>query len=213
MVKYQKFYAICGMLGPILYAMIWILGGILQPGHDHIRDDVSSLLAVGAPFKLLFDIIHITDVILMIIFFIGLILVMREVGGSVVGPSLFLIANIVELIVGIFFPLDYGGEPTTIIGQMHVILVMSMSFLSMGGMLAMFIGLRKVEEWKGYHIFSLVIFVLTVGLGLLAAMTMGSEIMGLTERLVVTTIGVYFFVIALKTYRTANKKGKGERIE
>ena len=51
--KYQKIFAVCGMIGPFFYAMIWILGGILQPGYNHISDDVSTLLAVGAPNKLL----------------------------------------------------------------------------------------------------------------------------------------------------------------
>ena len=53
--RYQRIFAVCGMIGPILYAMIWILGGLMQTQYSHIRDDVSSLLAVGAPNKLLFD--------------------------------------------------------------------------------------------------------------------------------------------------------------
>ena len=43
--------AICGILGPIVYTVMWILGGILQPDYSHIRDDISSLFAVGAPNK------------------------------------------------------------------------------------------------------------------------------------------------------------------
>ena len=36
--------------------------------------------------------------------------------------------------------------------------------------------------------------------GLIAAKTVGTEIMGLTERLVVTSTVQYFFVLALKVY-------------
>ena len=203
MVKYQKIYVICGMISPILYAMIWILGGILQPGYNHIRDDVSSLLAVGAPNKLLFDIMHITDVILMIIFSIALYQVIKELKAPIIGPVLFLIVNVLELLVGLFFPLDEGGEPITFTGQMHVIIVLLMGFIAMGGMVAMWLGLRKVDEWKGYDTYSLITFIFSLVFGLVAAISMGSEIMGLTERLVVTTIGQYFFIIALKTYRTS----------
>jgi hypothetical protein len=53
--KNQKLFALCGMIGPFCYALIWILGGILTPGYNHITDDVSTLLAVGAPNKLLYD--------------------------------------------------------------------------------------------------------------------------------------------------------------
>ena len=57
----QQLIALGGMVGPILYTLIWILGGILQPGYSHIRDDVSSLMAVGAPNKRLFDIMQLID--------------------------------------------------------------------------------------------------------------------------------------------------------
>ncbi|UCC19458.1 MAG: hypothetical protein JSV62_15370, partial [Promethearchaeota archaeon] len=73
MVKYQKVYAICGMLSPIVFNLIWIIGGFIQPGYDHILNDVSSLMALGAPNKLLFDLMNIASFILEIIFFIGLI--------------------------------------------------------------------------------------------------------------------------------------------
>jgi len=63
--------------------------------------------------------------------------------------------------------------------------------------------LKKVDEWKGYDTYSLITFIVTFAFGLVAANTVTSEIMGLTERLVVCSIGQYFFVIALKTYRTS----------
>ena len=39
--------AICGMISPILYTLMWILGGFLRSDYSHIRDDISSLFAVG----------------------------------------------------------------------------------------------------------------------------------------------------------------------
>lgn len=81
--------------------------------------------------------------------------------------------------------------------------MMLMGFLVMFGMLAMWRQLKKVDEWKGYDTYLLITFIITFVLGLVAASSIGSEIMGLTERLVVCSIGQYFFVIALKTYRTS----------
>ena len=43
--------AICGMLSPIVYTTMWILCGSLQSDYSHIRNDISSLFAVGAPNK------------------------------------------------------------------------------------------------------------------------------------------------------------------
>jgi len=203
MVKYQKIYAICGLISPVLFNLIWILGGILQPGYDHIRDDVSSLMALGAPNKLLFDIMNITEFILAIIFLIGLVLVIKELKGAIVGPVLLLSGNILGLIVPIFFPLNYGGLPTGITGTMHLIIVMLTGFIALAGMIAMWRGLRKVEEWKGYDVYSLITFIVTVIFTMILVLATGSEIMGLAERLVIIVNGQYLFVLALKTFLTS----------
>ena len=48
-VNIQQLIGICGMLSPIMYTMMWIVGGFLRSDYSHIRDDVSSLTATGAP--------------------------------------------------------------------------------------------------------------------------------------------------------------------
>ena len=56
-----RIFALGGMMGPVLYTLIWVLGGVLQPDYSHIRDDVSSLMAVGSPNKRLFDLMQTVD--------------------------------------------------------------------------------------------------------------------------------------------------------
>ncbi|MHA2399763.1 MAG: DUF998 domain-containing protein [Promethearchaeota archaeon] len=202
MVKYQKIFAICGIAAPIIFNMIWILGGILQPGYNHIRDDVSSLLALGAPNKLLFDIMNLINVGLSITFLIGLNLVMRALKGPKVGPILFLVSSILNLIVALFFPLNYGGEPTGITGISHLVIVMITGFLNLGGMIAMWRGLRKVDEWAGYDKYSLISFIGTFIVTILLVFAAGSEIMGIVERLVILANNQYFVVLAIKIYRS-----------
>ncbi|NVM37348.1 MAG: DUF998 domain-containing protein [Candidatus Lokiarchaeota archaeon] len=202
MTKYQKIYAICGMLSPIVFNLIWIIGGIIQPGYNHIRDDVSSLMALGAPNKLLFDIMNIINFVLAIIFLIGLILVIKELEGPIVGPVILLFGQILGITVPIFFPLNYGGEPTGFTGMMHLIIVMITGFIALGGMIAMWRGLRKVDEWKGYDVYSLITFILTLIFTMILVVAAGSEIMGLAERFVIIVNGQYIFVLAFKTYHT-----------
>ena len=115
----QQLIALGGMIGPILYTMIWILGGILQSDYSHIRDDVSSLLAVGAPNKRLFDIMHVTDVVLEIIFFSTLHWAIDGGKGLIIGPACFLLANLIELVVALFYPLDEGGEMKSPRAKIH----------------------------------------------------------------------------------------------
>jgi hypothetical protein len=204
MTKYQKIYAICGMAGIIVFNLIWIIGGIIQPGYNHITDDVSSLMALGAPNKLLFDTMNIVSFILQIIFLIGLVMVIKELKGSIVGPAILLSGNILGIIVPIFFPLNVGGEPTGFTGMMHLIIVMITGFIALGGMIAMWRGLRKVDEWKGYSLYSLITFILTLVFTMWLVFTAGTEIMGLTERFVILINGQYTFVLAFKTFRSSD---------
>lgn len=194
--------AIGGMIGPILYTLIWILGGILQPDYSHIRDDVSSLLAVGAPNKRLFDVMHVVDVVLVIIFFATLHWAIDSGQGLILGPLCFLLANILELAVAIFFPLDEGGKIVTRRAKMHWNLVKVMAFLAALGMLAMWYRLSNTSGWELIGIYSLASFIASAVTGLFAAKTVGTKIMGLAERLVVTTNIQYIFVLALMVFLT-----------
>ena len=204
MVKYQKIYAICGILIPIVFNLIWIIAGFIQPGYDHIRNDVSSLMALGAPNKLLFDSMNIISFILDIIFFIGLILVMKEHNASIAGPAVFLAGKILGILVPIFFPLNYGGLPTGFTGMAHLIIVMMTGFIALAGMIVMWRGLKKVDEWKSYSLYSLITFILTLIFTMWLVFVQGTEIMGLAERFVIIINGQYSFVLAVKTFRTSN---------
>ena len=199
----QQLIALGGMIGPILYTMIWILGGILQSGYSHIRDDVSSLLAVGAPNKRLFGIMHVTDVILVIVFFSTLHWAIDGGQGLIIGPACFLLAYLIELVVELFFPLDEGGEMKSRRAKMHFNLVMVTAILMMVGMLAMWYRLSITSGWEGLGTYSLATFIVAVVTGLVASKSVGTKIMGLTERLIVTTNVQYIFVLALNVYLTS----------
>jgi hypothetical protein len=60
------------MLSPILYTLLWVLGGMLVPGYSHIRDDVSSFYAVDAYLGWFFQSLIIISSSLLLIFYIGL---------------------------------------------------------------------------------------------------------------------------------------------
>ena len=198
-----RIFALGGMLGPVLYTMIWVLGGILQPEYSHVRDDVSSLMAVGAPNKRLFDLMQTVDVVLMIIFFSSLHWAIEGGEGSILGPACFVASNVVGLAIVLFYPLDEGGGIESPTAQMHVKLVALMSVLAMLGMLAMWLRFMNADGWAGFSQYTMASFVVTLVTGLIGVKTVGTEIMGLTERLVVTANVQYFFVLALKVFLSA----------
>jgi hypothetical protein len=196
----QQLIALGGMIGPLLYTSIWILGGIIQPDYNHIRDDVSSLMAVGAPNKKLFDIMQLINIILVIIFFINLHWVLDGGQGTIIGPAFFVLTNLINIPVVLFYPLDEGGGIESSTAQMHVKLVMIMALFGALGMLAMWNRLINTPGWTWYGSYSLITFFFTASTGLIASKTAGSEIMGLTERLVVTANVQYIFILALKVF-------------
>jgi hypothetical protein len=200
----QQLIALGGMIGPIIYTSIWIMGGFLQPDYNHIRDDISSLMAIGAPNKRLFDIMQITNIMLVIIFFTNIHWTLDGGKGSIIGPACFVITNLINIPVVLFYPLDEGGGIESSTAQMHVKLVMIMAVFGAIGMLAMWHRLSNTEGWVWYGMYSLVTFIFTAITGIIASKTTGSEIMGLTERLVVTANVQYIFVLALNVFKISS---------
>ena len=84
--------AIGGMLSPIIYTVMWILGGYLDSEYSHVRDDVSSLLGVDAPNKKRLEKFNITASTLLFIFYIGMHWGINGGVGSIIGPILFVIS-------------------------------------------------------------------------------------------------------------------------
>jgi len=129
--------AICGMLSPIFYAVMWILGGFLRSDYSHIRDDISSLFAVGAPRKRLFNAFIIASSVLLFVFYLGLHWGLNNGHGSILGPIIFMFSGLLSVLVAFFFPLDVAGEIITYRGKLHLILVVLSGFLNIVGMLAL----------------------------------------------------------------------------
>jgi len=101
--------AICGMVSPVLYTVMWILGGFLRSDYSHIRDDISSLFAVGAPRRKIFNAFIIASSLSLFIFYLGLHWGINDGQGSIIGPLIFIISGFLGVLVAFFFPLDTGG--------------------------------------------------------------------------------------------------------
>ena len=192
--------AICGMFSPIAYTAMWILGGRLQSDYSHIRDDVSSLVAVGAPRKRLFDALIITSSVLLFVFYLGLHWGINSGQGSFVGPTLFLVSGVLGVLVACFFPLDAGGEIITLRGKMHLILVAGSGILTVLGMIALWFRLQSVSEWSGFALFSLISAIVSLILIIISGIFAAGKYRGILERIGVTPYQIYYFVLALMVF-------------
>ncbi|MFX1368740.1 MAG: DUF998 domain-containing protein [Promethearchaeota archaeon] len=192
--------AICGMLSPIIYTLMWILGGILQSEYSHIRDDVSSLMAVGAPNKKLFDKFIVSSSSLLFVFYLGLHWGINNGEGSVIGPILFIISGFLGLLVALFFPLDEGGKIVTTRGKMHLILIALSGILTTAGMVTLWFRLESVVEWSVFAQFSLIMAIISLCFVIISSFTATSRYFGLIERFMVSSYQIYYFVLALMVF-------------
>jgi hypothetical protein len=192
--------AICGMMSPIIYTAMWIICGRLDPDYNHIRDDISSLFAVGATNRRLAQSFVIIESVLLFVFFIGLQEGINDGGGSIFGPIALLISSIVGILIALFFPLDEGGEFTTYKGKMHIALVVIMGILAIIGMIALWIRLQAVPAWSGFAIFSLISAILSLIGVFISSIFAAGKYRGIIERIMVTPFQLFYFILGLMVF-------------
>ena len=188
------------MLSPIIYTAMWIVCGSLDPDYNHIRDDISSLFAVGAKNRRLAQSFVIIESVFLFVFFIGLQEGINDGGGSIVGPIVLLISSFVGILIVLFFPLDEGGEFTTYKGKMHIGLVVIMGILAIIGMVALWIRLQAVPAWSGFAIFSLVSAVLSLIGVIISSIFAAGKYRGIIERIMVTPFQLFYFILSLMVF-------------
>lgn len=190
------------MASPIIYTLMWILGGILRPDYNHVRDDISSLFAVGAPRKRFFNSFIIASSLLSFVFYLGIHWGINNGQGSILGPVLFVVSGFLGVLVALFFPLDVGGEIITVRGKMHLVLVMASGILTIAGMVALWFRLESVEGWSLFANYSLISAIVSLVLMVISGIFVKSRFRGLLERFGVTPFEVFYFMLAFMVFIT-----------
>ena len=195
-----KILAVCGMLSPIIYTLMWILGGLIVPKYSHLHKDISSLFAVKAHRRWLFQSLIITSSVLLLIFFAGSHWAINNGEGSIVGSIIFIVSAVVGVLIACLFPLDEGGKPTGWRGKGHVILVVAMGILQIVAMFFLFFRLRFFDGWINLAIFTLVAAIVSLVLVGVMSFFGGKPYMGLAERFMASAYQIFYFVFAMVVY-------------
>jgi len=194
--------AICGMLSPIIYTGMWILGGILDPDYSHIRQDVSSLVAVDAPNKKILDKFIIGSSTLLFIFYLGFHWGINNGVGFILGPILFIISGLLGVLVAVFFPLDASGKLVTTRGKLHLVLIAISGILATAGMVVLWFSLASDTVWGTFATFSLITAIVSLVFVIATSIATMSKYLGLVERFMVSTYQIYYVVLALMVFLT-----------
>lgn len=198
----MKFLLICGSLIPIIYIFMYLLGGALRPGYNHISDSVSELLTPGAPNKPLLVVIQIAYALLHVLFGIGVFRFVRNSADNAligrIGAWMIIALGLVTFGT-VIFPQDATGTPATVPGKVHKILVFGgLIPLSILSTLLIGLWLRRAEVFPGFDIYSFITVGAIVIMGGIGGATAGSQFAGLVERIAAIVTQQWLFVLALK---------------
>lgn len=200
----QKFLSLCGMLSPVLFIILTILGGVFRPDYNHISDTISELFSPGSPNKLPLDIMHTTCALLTVLFGIGVLQLVRGNEHSepigVIGAGMIITIGVVNVATATVFPQDAWGSPATFAGEMHKILAGILALLSILSTLLIGIWLNRADIFPGFGIYSFITVGVIVLSGGFALANLGSAIMGLTERITILAGLQWTFILALKMF-------------
>ena len=199
-----KGFFVCGMLFPIVYSIMTILGGALRPGYNHISDTVSELLSPGAPNKPLLVVFQIAHALLGGLFGIGVLQFVRQSQHDAVigrvGAGMIIAVGLATIGTAIF-PQDATGAPPTVAGKLHGILVFGVLVpFTILSTLLIGIWMRQAGVFPWFRTYSFVTIAAGLLLAALAGATLDTPVMGLTERLGVLAGFQWTFVLALKLF-------------
>lgn len=190
---------IIAFLSYIAYASI---GNYLWTEYDPITTDISSLGAIGAPNQMaLAPYLMIYGIMfLLFVFTFAFWSFYKNYPFLLKAGSLLLIVMAVISKFGYgMFPLEGNKEVMTFQNGMHILVTIAVVFLSIGALLMISFGYKKMEETKW---FGSVLLILTVVFILFGAtnpigMNMGWNILGLTERLAIYSLHAILGLIGI----------------
>lgn len=191
----------CGVMAPLLFTFMTILGGALRPGYSHVADTVSELMSPGSPNRIMLSLLFSIYALLIASFGFGLLQFVRtsqqpSSAGSI-GAWLYITAGVINVSIATVFPQDPWGTPFTFPGMMHLVLSGVIGILQMIAIALLGIWLWREGISTRMGVYSL----LTAGtvlllVGCFIAMA-GTSYLGLAERSLILIGLMWTFVVAV----------------
>ncbi len=190
-----------GILIPVIYMFLYLVGGALRSDYNHIKNSVSELLSPGAPNKLFLMIIQIVYALLYVIFGFVVLRYYNETGNDFVLGKIgawMIIALGITTFGTVIFPQDAEGTPQTMAGQLHKILVFG-GLIPFSILSTLFIGMwfRQAGLFPGFDIYSFITVGAVIVMGGIGGITIETRFAGFVERIAALVTQQWFFVLGL----------------
>jgi hypothetical membrane protein len=156
----KKFYAIFGIIGPVVYILAVFIGGALRHDYSALYNSISELSMTNAPNKLFLDISFGIYNIFLMIFALG---VYQDTS---INSKKYNAATVMLIIIGVlgllvlFFTQDPRGATATLNGTLHIILSGITAALTIIAIIIVGISFRKYPKLKIYSWYSFITSVL-----------------------------------------------------
>ena len=189
-----------GFAAGIFYLLGDLVGGLVTPDYNYIRNAVSELVQTGAEKRGLLSVFFFLHAVMIILFSIG-ILAQHPFDKSwpvFVGGILLLVVGISHALSSSLFPMDPVGSESTFPGTMHLVLVGVTVIAIILLMPLLGIGFSNLYGWDNFSAYSFVSLVIIALSGIVSPIVIAREIpvMGLTERITGYTFYVWLAVLA-----------------
>jgi len=200
----EKFLFLTGILGPIVYILNVVLGGIITPNYSHIQNAVSELTQRGAPNIVILSALFVVSAILILLFGIAIMMRYKHQNRRLyTGGVLIVFYGIFAATLASVFPQDPLGEESTFPGTMHLVIAGVTAFVIMGGILLSGLGMDKqTGTWRHFKLYSVITVILVFAFGAPTPILIMNkiELLGLFERLTQLAYLQWFVVFATKLY-------------
>ena len=198
-IQKQWFFALCGIVAPILFTILVIVESLLRPGYSQIFNDVSDL-GIG-PYSIIQNINFIIFGLLSIGFAMGLGANLSHRAGKAT-KWLVVVFGVCIILAGVTL-FSVGANVTYAKDVIAHGLVSAIAFLVI--IVAQFTAwhaLRNSENsiWGSYRIFSLIMGLMSIFTLLLLSYTQFSPYHGATERLFIAMWMIWIEVTGIKLY-------------
>ena len=202
-----KFLAICGISGPVIFAILVTISGSLYEGYSHLTQAVSELGGAGAQYPEVQNWNFLILGILVMAFALGLH--RGNVGGRKLGPVLIGVFGVSSGLANSVLPCDLGCEFQTLTGTLHNVTGLVGFVSAIAGIFVISRGLKGDPFWRRFHRFSLVVgFATLVSLLLWIGVAKAAEVDSLNGLLQRLFIGFWFLwveVIAIRLFQLSRQ--------
>lgn len=203
-----RYLALCGIIGPILFTILVVIGSLFYPGYSHMSQAISELGGVESPNPIIQNVNFFVIGLTIIAFAFGLHQSINNGKGSILGPSLIIIFGILTIIQA-FLPVDAGGEWITLIGSLHNAAGLLGFLLMISGIFIISRRLTSDSNWKSYRTYSVITAIIGL-IGLVAWIGIAKaarieSVNGLLQRIFIATILSWIEITAFHMFSPSRR--------